>query len=173
VRCARSASDGRARVRLGALTLVAILQVSTAAVAHAESASRARHLSETYVGTGSGTINGTAIAGHAILHGKGTLLGPGTLRGQATGSLTSASTAMFSGSGTMTGPGGKTLVLKTDDAQVSGSLTANLVTFSGAAVVETSSTAAVARSLTSLAYKGSYDRASGKVSITLSGVANR
>jgi len=102
------------------------------------------------------------------MRGRGTLIGRGTLRGSAHGTFTSQTCVTFSGRAVLSGKKGS-LRLVTRHAHACAASSGNNVSFSGTATV-TGGTATFAGARGRLSFRGSFDRANGKVKISLSGL---
>ena len=153
-------------------TLCAITAfLGAAAIASATSrgpAGKDHRFSATYAGHGQGETSGTSASGSATLRGRGRLIGRGTLRGSGHGTFTSQTCVTFSGRAVLSGKTGSLrLVARHAHACAAGG--GNTVSFSGTATV-TGGTATFAGARGRLSFRGSFDRATGSVKISLSGV---
>jgi hypothetical protein len=101
------------------------------------------------------------------MRGQANLLGKGTLRGSGHGTFTSQTCLTFSGRATLSGPEGS-LRLVAHRARGCATDGGNNVAFSGTATV-TSGTARMAGARGRLSFRGSFNRATGAVRITLAG----
>jgi hypothetical protein len=142
--------------------------MTTASAASRASAGRDHHFSASYTGLGQGEASGTTASGSAKLRGRGRPIGRGTLRGSAHGTFTSQTCVTFSGRAVISGTKGS-LRLVTRNAHACAAGGGNNVSFSGRATV-TGGTATFAGARGRLSFRGSFDRASGKVTISLSGL---
>ena len=131
-------------------------------------AGRDHRFSATYAGHGQGETSGTSASGSATLRGRGRLIGRGTLRGSGHGTFTSQTCVTFSGRAVLSGKTGS-LRLVARHAQACAAGGGNNVSFSGTATV-TGGTATFAGARGRLSFRGSFDRATGSVKISLSGV---
>jgi hypothetical protein len=145
--------------------------VSATAVASATtrgSEGRNHRFSATYAGHGQGAAGATTASGSATLRGRGRLIGRGTMTGSANGTFTGQTCVTFSGKATLRGKTGS-LRLRTRNAQACAPGAGNSVSFSGKATV-TGGTSAFAGAHGRLSFRGTFDRASGSVTVSLSGV---
>jgi hypothetical protein len=141
-----------------AATMVA--PVALAATSHPFTAS--------YTGHGSGQVSGTRASGSATLTGRGSMIGPGTLTGSASGVFVSRTCVVFSGAAVFKGRPG-TIRLATRRAQACAASTdANEVSFSGSAQI-TGGSAKFAGARGMLSFTGTYLRQSGAVTISFRG----
>jgi hypothetical protein len=121
-----------------------------------------------YTGSGQGQITGTTVSGSATLHGRGNVLGAGTLTGSAHGAFISQSCAAFTGSAVLRGKRGS-LKLKASNGQAcAASTSGDQVSLSGVAKV-VSGTGAFLHARGHLTFTGTYDKASGVVTISIRG----
>ena len=132
------------------------------------SAGRDHRFSATYAGQGQGETSGTTASGSATLRGHGRLIGRGTMTGSGHGTFTSQTCVTFSGRAVLRGVAGS-LRLRTRRAHACASGGGNNFSFSGTATV-TGGTATFAGARGRLSFRGSFDRASGSVKVSLSGV---
>jgi hypothetical protein len=132
------------------------------------SGGRDHRFSATYVGHGQGETSGTSASGSAMLRGRGRLIGRGTMSGSADGTFTSQTCVAFSGRTVLRGKTGS-LRLRAHRAQACAAAGGTSVSFSGTATV-TGGTAAFAGARGRLSFRGTFDRTSGSVKVSLSGV---
>ena len=129
---------------------------------------RDHRFSASYAGHGQGSTSGTTASGSATLRGGGRLIGRGTMSGSAHGTFTSHTCVAFGGKATLRGKTGS-LRVRTRSAQACAPGSGNSVSFSGTATV-TGGTAAFAGARGRLSFRGTFDRTSGGVKVSLSGV---
>jgi hypothetical protein len=111
-------------------------------------------------------VAGTTASGSATLSGRGRPIGASTLRGSATGTVTSATCVAFNGTAVLRGRAG-TIRLSARQGHACGADGAE-VTFAGTArVVGGTSSFAGARG--TLSFTGSYTSSTRAVTITLTG----
>jgi hypothetical protein len=158
------------RFTLATLCALAAFLGATAVASATSRGSEGRdhRFSATYAGHGQGEASGTSASGSATLRGRGRLIGRGTMSGSAHGTFTSQTCVTFSGKATLRGKTGS-LRLRTRNAQACAPSAGNSVSFSGRATV-TGGTAAFAGARGRLSFKGTFDRTSGSVKVSLSGV---
>jgi hypothetical protein len=131
-------------------------------------AGRGHQFSASYTGHGQGAASGTSASGSATLRGRGRLIGPGTMSGSAQGTFTSHTCLAFSGKMVLRGKAGS-LRLRARSGQACAAGGGNSVSFSGTATV-TGGTATFAGARGRLSFRGTFDRATGRVKVSLSGV---
>jgi len=129
---------------------------------------RDHRFSAAYVGHGQGETSGTSASGSATLRGRGRLIGRGTMSGSANGTFTSQTCVAFSGRAVLRGKTGS-LRLRAHRAQACAADGGTSVSFSGRASV-TGGTATFAGARGRLSFRGTFDRTSGSVKVSLSGV---
>ena len=132
------------------------------------SAGRDHRFSADYAGHGQGETSGTSASGSATLRGRGRLIGRGTMSGSAHGIFTSQTCVTFSGRAVLRGRAGS-LRLAVRRAHACAAGGGNSVSFSGTATVA-GGTATFAGARGRLSFSGSYDRTTGGVRVSLSGV---
>src|SRR5437899_3087434 len=132
------------------------------------SGGRDHRFSASYTGQGQGETSGTSASGSATLRGRGRLIGRGTMSGSAHGTFTSQTCVTFSGRAVLRGRTGS-LRLAARRAKACAAGGGNSVSFSGTATV-TGGTATFAGAHGRLSFEGSFDRATGSVKVSLSGV---
>lgn len=145
--------------------------LGTTATASATSrgfAGRDHRFTANYAGHGRGETSGTRASGSATLRGRGRLIGRGTMSGSAHGTFTSQTCVTFSGGAVLRGVAGS-LRLRTRSAHACAAGSGNSVSFSGTATV-TGGAGAFAGARGQLSFSGSFDRATGGVKVSLSGV---
>ena len=120
-----------------------------------------------YTGHGSGTVSGTNASGSVTATGSGTTIGRGTLTGSGSGSFTSPTCVVFSGSAVLKGARGS-ITLTTRGAHACGSAGATSVSFSGSAQV-TGGTSTFAHARGTLSFSGTYAGQTHAVRISLHG----
>jgi hypothetical protein len=131
------------------------------------SGGRDHRFSATYVGHGRGEASGTSASGSATLRGRGSLIGRGTMSGSGHGTFTSQTCVTFSGKAVLRGKTGS-LRLRTRHAQACAT-GGNSVSFSGTATV-TGGAVTFAGARGRLSFRGTFDRTTGSVKVSLSGV---
>jgi hypothetical protein len=139
-----------------------------ASATYRASGGRDHRFSATYVGHGRGATSGTSASGGATLRGRGRLIGRGTMSGSARGTFTSKTCVEFSGRATLRGNAGS-LRLRARNAHACAAGGGKSVSFSGTATV-TGGTAAFAGARGRLSVRGTFDRTTGSVKVSLSGV---
>jgi hypothetical protein len=132
------------------------------------SGGRDHRFNATYVGHGQGATSGTSASGSASLRGRGRLIGRGTMSGSADGTFTSQTCVAFSGRAVLRGQTGS-LRLRARSARACAAGGSNSVSFSGTATV-TGGTATFAGARGRLSFRGTFDRTTGSVKVSLSGV---
>ena len=132
------------------------------------SGGRDHRFSATYAGHGQGEASGTSASGSATLRGHGRLIGRGTMSGSAHGTFTSQTCVTFSGRAALRGKVGS-LRLRVRSAHACAAGSGDSVSFSGTATV-TGGTATFAGARGRLSFRGRFDRATGSVTVSLSGV---
>jgi hypothetical protein len=159
------------RWALATLCAIAAFVVGATAIASAASrtpAGRDHRFAASYAGIGHGATTGTAASGNAKLRGRGRLIGRGSLRGSGQGTFTSQTCVTFSGRAVLSGnKGSLRIVARRGQACASGG--GNTVSFVGRATV-TGGTATFADARGRLSFSGSFNRSSGRVTISLSGL---
>jgi hypothetical protein len=149
--------------------LAAILGATGVASATSRApAGRDHRFSASYIGHGQGATSGTSASGSATLRGRGRLIGRGTMSGSAHGTFTSQTCVTFSGNAVLRGKTGS-LRLRARRAHACAAGGGNSVSFSGIATVAGGSgtfTGARGR----LSFRGTFDKATGGVKVSLSGV---
>ncbi|MGZ4390526.1 MAG: hypothetical protein ACXVRK_00170 [Gaiellaceae bacterium] len=149
--------------------LAAFLSATAIASATSRGSTGSDHrFSASYAGHGQGETSGTNASGSAALRGRGRLIGRGTMTGSAHGTFTSQTCVTFSGRAVLRGKTGS-LRLATRHAHACVADGGNSVSFSGTATV-TGGTATFAGARGRLSFRGSFDRATGSVKVSLSGV---
>jgi hypothetical protein len=149
--------------------LAAFLGATAIASATSRSpAGRDHRFSATYSGRGQGETSGTSASGSAALRGRGRLIGRGTMSGFGHGTFTSQTCLTFSGKAVLRGKTGS-LRLRARHAHACATGGGDGVSFSGTATV-TGGTATFASARGRLSFRGSFDRTTGGVKISLSGV---
>ena len=141
---------------------------ASASATSRSSAARDHRFSASYVGHGQGEASGTSASGSATLRGRGRLIGRGTMSGSARGGFTSQTCVTFSGRAVLRGKRGS-LRLRARHAHACAAGGGNAVSFSGAATV-TGGTGTFAGSRGRLSFRGSFERPTGSVRVSLSGV---
>src|SRR5262249_3902274 len=131
------------------------------------SSGRDHRFSATYVGHGHGATSGTSASGSASLRGRGRLIGRGTMSGSAQGTFTSQTCVTFSGKAVLRGKTGA-LRLKARNAKACAAGGGDSVSFSGSATVS-GGTSTFAGARGRLSFRGTFDRATGNVKVSLSG----
>jgi len=131
------------------------------------SGGRDHRFSATYVGHGQGATTGTSASGSAALRGRGRLIGRGTMSGSAHGTFTSQTCVTFSGNAVLRGKTGS-LRLKARNANACATGGGDSVSFSGSATVS-GGTGTFAGARGRLSFRGTFDRATGNVQVSLSG----
>jgi hypothetical protein len=131
-------------------------------------AGRGHRFSAGYTGHGQGAASGTSASGNATLRGRGRLIGRGTMSGSAHGTFTSQTCVTFSGRAVLRGRSGS-LRLRARNAHACAAGGGDSVSFSGTATV-TGGTATFAGARGRLSFRGTFDRATGSVKVSLSGV---
>ena len=161
----------RNTVRRTLATLCALASfLGATAVASASSrapSGREHRFSASYAGHGQGATSGTNASGSATLRGRGRLIGRGTMSGSAHGTFTSQTCMTFSGRAVLRGQTGS-LRLKARSSHACAAGGGNSVSFSGTATV-TGGTATFAGARGRLSFRGTFDRATGSVKVSLSG----
>jgi hypothetical protein len=148
--------------------LAAFLGATAAASATSRGfAGRDHRFTATYVGHGQGATSGTSASGSATLRGRGRLIGRGTMTGSAHGTFTSRTCVAFTGRAVLRGNPGS-LRLKARSAQACAAGGDNTVSFSGTATVS-GGTGTFAGARGRLSFRGTFDRATGRVQVSLSG----
>ena len=132
------------------------------------SGGRDHRFSATYAGHGQGEASGTSASGSATLRGRGRLIGRGTMSGSAHGTFTSQTCVTFGGRAVLRVKAGS-LRLRVPSAHACAAGSGNSVSFSGTATV-TGGTARFAGARGRLSFRGSFDRATRGVNVSLSGV---
>jgi len=132
------------------------------------SGGRDHRFSATYAGHGQGEASGTSASGSAGLRGRGRLIGRGTMSGSAHGAFTSQTCVTFTGKAVLRGKTGS-LRLAGRRAHACATGAGNSVSFSGTATV-TGGTATFAGARGRLSFRGTFDRTTGSVKVSLSGV---
>jgi hypothetical protein len=132
------------------------------------SAGRDHRFSATYAGQAQGETSGTSASGSATLRGRGRLIGRGTMSGSAHGTFTSQTCVTFTGRAVLRGKTGS-LRLRARHGQACAVGGGNSVSFSGRAAV-TGGTGTFAGARGRLSFRGSFDRATGNVRVSLNGV---
>ena len=158
------------RRALATLCALAALLGATAIASATSRASGGRdhRFSATYAGHGHGETGGRSASGSAALRGRGRLIGRGTMSGSAHGTFTSQTCVTFTGKAVLRGKTGS-LRLAARRAHACAAGGGNSVSFSGTATV-TGGTATFAGARGRLSFRGSFDRATGRVKVSLSGV---
>jgi hypothetical protein len=131
-------------------------------------AARDHRFSAGYAGHAHGQASGKSASGSATMHGRGSLVGRGTLTGSGHGTFTSRSCVTFEGKAVISGPQGS-LRLAARHASACAAGGGTNVSFSGKATI-TGGTATFAGARGRLSFRGTFDRASGAVRISLSGL---
>jgi hypothetical protein len=150
-------------------TLAAFLgATATASATSRASGGRDHRFSATYAGHGRGEASGTRASGSATLRGRGRLIGRGTMSGSAHGTFTSQTCVTFSGKAVLRGKTGS-LRLRARHAQACATGGGNSVSFSGTATV-TGGAVTFAGARGRLSFRGTFDRTTGSVKVSLSGV---
>jgi hypothetical protein len=150
-------------------TLAAFLgATATASATSRASGGRDHRFSATYAGHGRGEASGTRASGSATLRGRGRLIGRGTMSGSAHGTFTSQTCVTFSGKAVLRGKTGS-LRLRARHAQACATGGGNSVSFSGTATV-TGGAATFAGARGRLSFRGTFDKTTGSVKVSLSGV---
>jgi hypothetical protein len=140
---------------------------ATASAAYRGSGGREHRFTASYAGTGHGQTAGTAASGSARLSGRGRLIGKGTLRGSGHGTFTSQTCVTFDGSAVLSGQSGS-LRLVAHGAQACAPSSGEQVSFSGRATV-TGGTGTFTGARGRLSFRGTFDRSTGSVRISLGG----
>jgi len=149
-------------------TLAAFLGTTAIASATSRTSGRDHRFSANYIGHGHGETTGTSASGSATLRGRGRLIGRGTMSGSARGTFTSPTCVTFRGRVVLRGKTGS-LRLRARSAQACAAGSESSVSFSGTATV-TGGTRSFAGARGRLSFRGSFDRATGRVKVSLSGV---
>jgi hypothetical protein len=154
---------------LAALSVLAVFAGGLVAGAATGALTGKNHrFTASYSGRGSGRADGTTASGSATLTGRGSLIGRSTLSGSARGVFTSRTCVTFSGRAELEGgKGSLRLVARHAHACAAGG--GSTVSFSGTATIA-GGTATFAGAQGRVSFTGSYDRQSGSVKISLSGV---
>jgi len=148
--------------------LAAFLGATAVASATSRSSGRDHRFSATYNGHGQGEASGTSASGSAALRGRGRPIGRGTMSGSAQGTFTSKTCVIFSGKAVLRGTMGS-IRLRARRAHACAGGGGNSVSFSGTATV-TGGTDTFGGAQGRLSFTGTFDRTTGSVKVSLSGV---
>jgi len=146
--------------------LAAFLGATAVASATSRSSGRDHRFSATYNGHGHGETSGTSASGSAALRGRGRPIGRGTMSGSAQGTFTSKTCVTFSGKAVLRGTMGS---IRLRARRAHACATGNSVSFSGTATV-TGGTDTFGGAQGRLSFRGTFDRTTGSVKVSLSGV---
>jgi hypothetical protein len=158
------------RRTLAALCALAAF-LGTTAIASAtarSSGGRDHRFSATYIGHGHGETSGKSASGSATLRGRRKLIGQGTMSGSASGTFTSQTCVTFNARAVLRGKTGS-LRLRARGARACAVGGGSGVSFSGTASVA-GGTGTFAGARGRMSFRGNFDRATGGVRLSLSGV---
>jgi hypothetical protein len=147
---------------LGAAAAAGLLLVSSSGAA------RTQVFTASYSGSGSGYVASEKAVGVAEMSGRGRLIGRGTLKGSASGTVTSSACGTFSGRLTLRGAHGSLRLAAGDVHACSSDRAGSTVSFSGRARV-VGGTRKFSGAGGVLSFSGTYERSTGAVSISFRG----
>jgi hypothetical protein len=148
--------------------VVVVVTAAAATASPAALSAKQHRFSATYIGHGHGQVHGTSASGSARLRGRGTLIGPSTLSGSASGVFISRVCVVWSGKGVLEGKAGS-IALRAHGARACAGTDPNIVSFAGVAKVA-SGTGTFKGARGTLSFDGTYIRRSGAVSISFQGL---
>jgi hypothetical protein len=155
------------RIGVGGAVLAAAALAALAPVP-AAAGGRKHTLRANYSGTATGQASAAGASGSATAHGSGNLVGRGTLVGSGSGTFTSQTCVVFSGKAVLTGPAGTVELTASGARACVASATAGSVSFSGSAKVARG-TKTFAGANGTLAFKGTFDRQAGTITVSFRG----